>query len=338
MLNPVTKKMTDESAGGVYRFTFYCDICGKSLQSPVYQSMAGDSGDEAMRKAEYEDAYGRANREMLKKFSRCPVCQRVVCDECFDVYGDYDMCVECRQSRRHGDGDEAGRRQAAQTTRLHEIPNDDDSPLAERHAETISPQTPRLRRNSLYIVAAAFLLVAGTGAWALSAAKDNTAHSDIADSRTPLGALASQGDPGDAAKASAGLPQSKASAGLPQPDESAKPYAGAEPAMLTAEGVQIPNVKSVTIPADTAEVRILLFNPADNDCGLAFAITLADSGETLYASGLLKPGMCVEDIALSKGLPKGEYKATLAVAAYAAGDPAGTTVEEVGFIIQSGSP
>jgi hypothetical protein len=211
--------------------------------------------------------------------------------------------------------------------RLRETQNDDGSAAAKRPG-----------RRGVYAVTATCLVAAFVGVWALSAAKDNTAHSDIADSRTPLGALASQADPGDAAKASAGSPQSKAPAGLPQPDESAKPYAGAEPAMLTAEGVQIPDVKSVTIPADTAEVRILLFNPADNDCGLAFAITLADSGETLYASGLLKPGMCVEDIALSKGLPKGEYKATLAVAAYAAGDPAGTTVEEVGFIIQSGSP
>ena len=336
-MKPLTTKMTDESADGSYRFTFYCDICGKPHRSPAYQSMTGGEGDERERKAEYEDAYARANREMLNKFSRCPVCQRVVCDECFDAGGDYDMCVECRQSGRHDDGDESGRRPAAQAPRLRETQNDGDSPDRAHRDESMAA-TMRPSRSSIYIISATCLVAALAGIWAFSAAKDNAAHSDIADSRTPLGALASQADPGDATKAPAGLPQSKAPAGLPRPDESAKPYTGAEPTMLTADGVQIPDVKNVTIPADTTDAHILLFNPADNGCSLAFTIILADSGETLYASGLVAPGMCVEDIALSKGLPKGEYKATLAVAAYAAGDPVGTTVEEVGFIIQSGSP
>ena len=83
--------------------------------------------------------------------------------------------------------------------------------------------------------------------------------------------------------------------------------------MLTADGVQIPDVKNVTIPADTTDAHILLFNSADNGYNLAFEIVLADSGETLYSSGLVEPGMCVEDIILSAGLVSGEYKAVLNV-------------------------
>jgi hypothetical protein len=97
MLKPITQKVTDESKEGEYCFTFYCDICGRAHQSPRYHSASADYADPGTRKAEYEDAYARANSEMVKKFNRCPVCQRVVCDECYDIMDDINMCKACHQ-------------------------------------------------------------------------------------------------------------------------------------------------------------------------------------------------------------------------------------------------
>ena len=97
-----------------------------------------------------------------------------------------------------------------------------------------------------------------------------------------------------------------------QPDENAKPDEGA------GQKDRIPDIGKITIPANTTSIQILLLNPADNDCNLVFEIAV--DGETLYTSGLVEPGYCIEDITLAKGLPKGEYKAMLRIHAYAPED------------------
>ena len=306
MLKPLTTKMTDELVGGEYSFTFYCDVCGKPHRSPAYQSMTLGGGDEKERKAEYEDAYALANREMLNKFSRCPVCQRVVCDECFDVFGDYDMCVECRQSGRHGGGDEGGNRRG---TRLSETQNDDSRDP--EHRTEVNAAAMRPGRRGVYAIAATCIVAVFAGAWALIAPKNNDSIANINDNQTPLGALWSQADP-------SGSP--KETAGLPRPDETAKPYTGAEPETVSADGVKIPGIENVTIPAGTADVHFFLLNPAENDCSLTFALVLKDTGETLFQSGLLAPGMYLEDVTLDRELNPGGYKAVLKIRCYAPED------------------
>jgi len=100
MLKPITQKMTDESGGEVYRFTFYCDICGYPRQSVPYQSGAEGQVTPFARESEHIAAYERANREALSWFNRCPVCKRLVCDQCFRILDDMDMCKECADSRK----------------------------------------------------------------------------------------------------------------------------------------------------------------------------------------------------------------------------------------------
>ncbi|MCL1805009.1 MAG: hypothetical protein FWG28_03260 [Clostridiales bacterium] len=95
MLNPVTRKVTDESSGGIYQFTFYCDICGSPRQSVTYQSDSEGGEDPNVREIDHRDAYERANREALRWFNRCPVCLRLVCDDCFRVLDEGDKCREC---------------------------------------------------------------------------------------------------------------------------------------------------------------------------------------------------------------------------------------------------
>ena len=87
--------MTDESEGGVYRFTFCCDICGSPWQSNPFHSDLEGTPDSRIRESEYNAAYERANREAMNWFSRCPVCKRFLCDKCFRILEEQDMCVEC---------------------------------------------------------------------------------------------------------------------------------------------------------------------------------------------------------------------------------------------------
>jgi len=100
MLRPLTKKMTDESEGVVYRFTFYCDICGAPRQSDDYQSMSEETSSPEMRDTEYTAAYERANRAAMSYFNRCPKCKRYVCDKCFRILDDMDMCDECAKKQK----------------------------------------------------------------------------------------------------------------------------------------------------------------------------------------------------------------------------------------------
>ena len=102
MLKPVTKKFTDESANGVYMFTFYCDICEKSYKSVPYQSET-DLITTDTRELEHIAAYERANRDAIKNFNRCPVCDKIVCDVCFRFLHESDMCKVCANSRGGGD-------------------------------------------------------------------------------------------------------------------------------------------------------------------------------------------------------------------------------------------
>jgi len=109
------------------------------------------------------------------------------------------------------------------------------------------------------------------------------------------------------------------------PDANAKPYTGGE------RGIAIPGIEDITIVADTADVQIILFNPADNDSDFMFEIIV--DGETRYTSGLVKPGMCIEGITLSKVLPEGEHKAELKIRALAPGQYIGMNGATVEFNI-----
>jgi len=148
------------------------------------------------------------------------------------------------------------------------------------------------RPQVLSIVAAVFM-VAVVGVGTMIALRGNPGHIILEDENVPLAAPIFI-------------------------DESAKPFTGALPESMTTDGVKIPIIDSIEIPANTAEVQILLYNPVDNDSDFTFEIII--DGETLYLSGLVEPGMCVEDITLTKGLAQGEYKAILEIRAYAPGD------------------
>jgi len=98
-------------------------------------------------------------------------------------------------------------------------------------------------------------------------------------------------------------------------DEDAKEYAeGSYWQMLDHE--QAGAGGQVSVESGAAEVRLVLLNPEGNSAYRTFEITLEESGETLYRSNLIKPGMCIEGFPVERPLEKGNYKAKLAIRAY----------------------
>ena len=98
MLNPITKKYTDESSIKQFRFTFYCDCCGKAIPAQAYDFCSGFqlktflTNDEKEARAiiyanEHGKAYERANNEVRLNLNRCEVCGDMICEDC-SVYAD----------------------------------------------------------------------------------------------------------------------------------------------------------------------------------------------------------------------------------------------------------
>ncbi|HYE82510.1 MAG TPA: hypothetical protein VEG39_10155 [Clostridia bacterium] len=109
MLGPITRQIRDCSTERDFCFTFYCDICNSPWESvPVRGSLENGCGCGAEAKAliwrsEHDAAYERANREAVKHFNRCPICKRFVCDDCFLILPDQDLCIECAEKRKGDD-------------------------------------------------------------------------------------------------------------------------------------------------------------------------------------------------------------------------------------------
>ena len=96
-------------------------------------------------------------------------------------------------------------------------------------------------------------------------------------------------------------------------------------------GVTIPGFGTMTIPANTKELKgINLYNPIENEGWyyLTFKLCLLDENEqvseVLYASQLVPPGQYLQDITISRGLPAGTYDAVMQVQPYRIADKSST--------------
>lgn len=90
-LPPITKQFTDEATPQYFQFTFYCDCCGEGRQTPKYPFSAADkvtdfdsftSVQKLIYKAEYDDAYEQANKEVIGYFLECAKCGKYICEDC----------------------------------------------------------------------------------------------------------------------------------------------------------------------------------------------------------------------------------------------------------------
>lgn len=86
------------------------------------------------------------------------------------------------------------------------------------------------------------------------------------------------------------------------------------------QGVTIPGVAALIIPADETEVTVNFFNPEEND-GLYYLtfelkVEIEGSYRSLYTSALVEAGKRIEKITLSAPLEKGEYNAVIHIQPY----------------------
>jgi hypothetical protein len=101
----LTKKSIDHSDTGKFSFSFFCDRCGKewvSHEKPFTGGICSSVENEKALKLlwgnEHLAAFNEANLEAHSQFSRCPKCNKRVCDDCFSLDGvDYmGLCRDCK--------------------------------------------------------------------------------------------------------------------------------------------------------------------------------------------------------------------------------------------------
>ena len=107
MKRVMKEAMGDCSTTGEFRFLVRCQECGRTWHSsPVRFSKAGAEPEtEGMRtifhalyEREREAAREKAAAEASEIFSQCPVCGRLVCDRCFLICEDLDLCIACAKT------------------------------------------------------------------------------------------------------------------------------------------------------------------------------------------------------------------------------------------------
>jgi hypothetical protein len=94
MPNQIKMKMIDNSTEEQFSFTFLCGVCEKQWVSVPIKPYAGVR-EIAIRQADHCAAYERAHTEAQRYHNFCRNCQKWVCDDCFVVTPEEDICRNC---------------------------------------------------------------------------------------------------------------------------------------------------------------------------------------------------------------------------------------------------
>ena len=104
MTNLLSGYLEDRSTAQYFCFSISCEVCGEFwYSSSVPFSKAGQAAEHREKRELYDAVYQReknrarlaAGREAVERFSQCPICRRLVCDSCFLICDEMDMCREC---------------------------------------------------------------------------------------------------------------------------------------------------------------------------------------------------------------------------------------------------
>ena len=99
--------LEDLSTKEIFLFRIACAGCGTDYASrPIWFSRAGvvpqTRSKEIIYAAVYEQEYRAARqnavRDVAEQLNHCPICKRLICNRCFLVCDDLDMCRECAAS------------------------------------------------------------------------------------------------------------------------------------------------------------------------------------------------------------------------------------------------
>lgn len=102
----IREHLIDCSDSGKFVFNLICSECGKVWQSnPVIFSKAEETPlTESKRivfyllyEREKQSAFDKAVEEAVHCFNVCPLCERLVCNDCFMICQDIDMCRWCAE-------------------------------------------------------------------------------------------------------------------------------------------------------------------------------------------------------------------------------------------------
>jgi rRNA maturation endonuclease Nob1 len=100
----VEQMLEDRSTRDVFLFRLACHACGTEYANkPVPFSKAAEIADSPIKKAmigaiyekEYRFAQHRAIRNAAEHMNLCPICKRLVCNKCFMICEELDMCRDC---------------------------------------------------------------------------------------------------------------------------------------------------------------------------------------------------------------------------------------------------
>lgn len=91
------------------------------------------------------------------------------------------------------------------------------------------------------------------------------------------------------------------------------------PKNTDASKIAIPGYSDIRIP-EGSTAHISLWNPEGNPCYFKFIITLDETKEQLYESGLVEPGKAVTEQKLSRKLKEGSYAITIKIKSYSLND------------------
>lgn len=104
MMNLLIDHLEDCSTRSYFSFAIRCELCGEFwYSSSIPFSKAGQVADYVDKKELYDVLYQKekqraqliAAKEARESFSQCPICRRMVCDSCFLICDEMDMCKEC---------------------------------------------------------------------------------------------------------------------------------------------------------------------------------------------------------------------------------------------------
>ena len=96
--------MENLSTRDVFLFRIACRECGKEYgNKPVQFSKAGVIPQTPKKAALYEILYAQelqtarlvAVRDAAEHLNYCPICKRLICNRCFLICEDLDMCKQC---------------------------------------------------------------------------------------------------------------------------------------------------------------------------------------------------------------------------------------------------
>ena len=106
MKQTLMNQFQDLSEQDSFCFALTCGGCGRNwISTPKRFSKSGATSvsDEKqivysiLYQREHKQAQEEAAKQAVFHFNRCPVCERLVCNDCFVVCEDLDMCCECAE-------------------------------------------------------------------------------------------------------------------------------------------------------------------------------------------------------------------------------------------------